>query len=56
MQEFDSATNDNSMLHPEEQPTDSDGTPKFGRLLLVLALSLLIVVGLTFGSMLYYTQ
>ncbi len=55
MQEFDSV-NDNPMQHPEEQPTGSDGTPKFGRLLLVLAFGVLMVVVLTFGSLAYYTQ
>ncbi|WP_308845615.1 hypothetical protein [Oxalicibacterium faecigallinarum] len=45
----------NPMQHPEEQPSGSDGNPKFGRLLLVLAASVLIVVALTFGSLAYYT-
>lgn len=56
MQEFDSPVNDNPMQHPEEQPSGSDGTPKFGRLLLVLAFGVLMVVALTFGSLAYYTQ
>lgn len=43
------------MDYPEEPPTDAGGTPKFGRLLLVLAASLLTVVALTFGSLAYYT-
>jgi hypothetical protein len=47
---------DNPMQHPDEQPSGSDGTPKFGRLLLVLALGVLIVVVLTFGSEAYYTR
>jgi hypothetical protein len=55
MQKSDSV-NDNPMQHPEEQPTGADGTPKFGRLLLVLAFGVLMVVALTFGSLAYYTQ
>jgi len=46
---------ENPMQHPEEQPSGTDGDPKFGRLLLVLAASVLIVVALTFGSLAYYT-
>jgi len=46
---------ENPMQHPEEQPSGTDGYPKFGRLLLVLAASVLIVVALTFGSLAYYT-
>jgi hypothetical protein len=44
----------NPMQHPEEQPSGADGVPKFGRLLLVLAFGVLIVVLLTFGSEAYY--
>lgn len=46
---------DNPMEHPDEQPAGSDGTPKFGRLLLVLLAAVLIVVALTFGSQAYYS-
>jgi len=46
---------DNNPMPPEEQSSDRDGDPKFGRLLLVLAASVLIVVALTFGSLAYYT-
>jgi len=31
------------------------GTPKFGRLLLVLAFALLMIVAITFGSEAYFT-
>ncbi|HTH45091.1 MAG TPA: hypothetical protein VL528_08415 [Oxalicibacterium sp.] len=44
----------NPMQHPEEQPSGADGNPKFGRLLLVLAFAVLLVVLLTFGSEAYY--
>lgn len=52
MQESDN----NPMQHPDEQPVGADGNPKFGRLLIVLAFGVLIVVGLTFGSLAYYTS
>jgi hypothetical protein len=52
MQESDN----NPMQHPEEQASGTDGNPKFGRLLIVLACGVLIVVGLTFGSLAYYTS
>lgn len=53
MQELD--PDNNSALHPEDPPSDSDGTPKFGRLLLLLAFGVALVVLLTFGSQAYYT-
>jgi len=36
-------------------PPSGDGTPKFGRLLIVLVLAMLMVVALTFGSEAYFT-
>ncbi|EKU83248.1 hypothetical protein ABIB42_003049 [Massilia sp. UYP32] len=41
-------------LPPSAQPS-GDGAPKFGRLLIVLALAMLLVVALTFGSEAYFT-
>lgn len=42
------------MEHPDEQPSGSDGTPRFGRLLLVLLAAVLAMVGLTvFSEWLY---
>jgi len=43
------------MSEPEREPrplpaSDDDGNPKFGRLLLVLAGALLLIVAITFGS------
>jgi hypothetical protein len=35
----------NPMNHPEEQQAGTDGTPKFGRLLIVLAIAV-VVIGL----------
>lgn len=49
----DSVKLDESQL--EETSSDSDGNPKFGRLLLLLAFGVAIVVALTFGSQAYYT-
>ena len=40
---------------PPSAPPSGDGTPKFGRLLVVLALAMLAVVALTFGSEAYFT-
>lgn len=36
------------------QPPATDGTPKFGRLLIVLVCVVLLIVGLTFASVSYY--
>jgi hypothetical protein len=47
--------NDKPMQHPEEQASGADGMPKFGRLLIVLALAVAIMVILTFGSEAYYS-
>lgn len=52
MQEQD---NNNPMHHPPEQPAGSDGNPKFGRLLIVLALAVLAVVVITFVSEALYS-
>jgi hypothetical protein len=46
---------DNPMHHPDEQPAGSDGSPKFGRLLLVLLVAVLAVVALAFGTQAYYS-
>jgi hypothetical protein len=47
--------NDNPMKHPVEQPTGSDGTPKFGRLLIVLVIAVLLIVAITFVSEALYS-
>jgi len=39
----------------EDVSSAADGNPKFGRLLLLLAFGVAIVVALTFGSQAYYT-
>lgn len=40
----------NPMNHPAQQPEGSDGSPKFGRLLLVLLGAVLVIVAITFIS------
>lgn len=47
--------NNNPMHHPAEQPTGSDGSPKFGRLLLVLLGAVLVIVALTLISEAMYS-
>jgi hypothetical protein len=42
------------MNHPDEQPSGSDGEPRFGRLLLVLIAAVMAMVALTvFSEWLY---
>jgi hypothetical protein len=43
------------MRHPDEQPVGVDGSPKFGRLLIVLVLVVLLIVAITFGSEAYFS-
>ena len=48
------------MTHPEKNPNlerqrDADGEPKFGRLLIVLLLAVLMVVAVTIGSQAYFS-
>jgi hypothetical protein len=45
----------NPMNHPEEQPAGTNDSPKFGRLLIVLVLAVLLIVGLTFVSEALYS-
>lgn len=46
----------NPMNHPEEQPSGSDGSPKFGRLLIVLVLAVIMMGVLTFVSEKYFSH
>ena len=55
MQELDTDGVKLDELQLEEISSDSDGRPKFGRLLLLLAFAVVIVAVLTFGSQAYYT-
>ena len=47
--------NNNPMHHPAEQPTGGDGSPKFGRLLLVLLGAVLVIVAVTLISEAMYS-
>ncbi len=46
---------DNPMNHPEEPATGSEGSPKFGRLLIVLVLSVILIGFITFASEWFYS-
>ncbi len=45
----------NPMNHPKEQPAGDDGSPKFGRLLLVLIAAVMLIVVITFASEAMYS-
>lgn len=46
----------NPMQHPDEPPTGTEGAPKFGRLLLVLAAAVMLIVLITFASEAYFSS
>jgi hypothetical protein len=46
---------ENPMHHPDEPPTGTDAAPKFGRLLLVLFLAVILIVVITFASEAFYS-
>lgn len=46
---------DNPMNHPEEQAVGSEGSPKFGRLLIVLVLAVILIGFITFASEWFYS-
>jgi len=50
-----SEKDDNPMGHPEEQPAGGDGSPKFGRLLLVLVGVVALIGMLTFATAAFYS-
>lgn len=45
----------NPMKHPDEQPGSMPDSPRFGRLLIVLVLAVLLVGVITVASEAYYT-
>lgn len=45
----------NPMNHPEEQQAGTDGSPKFGRLLIVLVLSVILIGFITYASEWFYS-
>ena len=42
--------------HETKEPEEANGVPKFGKLLIVLAFAVAIVVALTYGSKAYYSS
>jgi hypothetical protein len=42
--------------HPEEQPAGSDDAPKFGRLLIVLIIAVVLIGVITLGSEAYFSR
>jgi hypothetical protein len=46
----------NPMNHPTEQSAGSAGSPKFGRLLIVLAVVVMLIIAITLGSEAYYSR
>lgn len=46
---------DKSMQPAEQNLDEADGTPKFGRLLLVLISAVLLIVAITFATEAYYS-
>ena len=46
----------NPMNHPEEPVMGTDGEPRFGRLLVVLAVVVGIIVLVTWGSEAYFSR
>lgn len=53
MQEQDAG--DDSKRLPQPQAAETDDSPKFGRLLIVLALAVLIMAVITFASEAFYS-
>lgn len=49
-------SSDNPIKRPAELPAASDDSPKFGRLLVVLVLAVLVMVAITFASEAYYSK
>jgi len=45
---------DDTDVDKNAQQAPGDGSPKFGRLLIVLVLAVLLIVAITFGSQAYY--
>lgn len=47
---------DNPMHHPDEQTAGTDGSPKFGRLLIVLILVVVLIGIITVASEAYFSK
>ncbi|MDB5762162.1 MAG: hypothetical protein JWQ21_1157 [Herminiimonas sp.] len=46
----------NPMNHPDEQPCGTDGPPRFGRLLIVLAIAVILAALMSFISEAYFSR
>lgn len=46
----------NPMHHPEERPSGTDDSPKFGRLLIVLVLAVVLIGVITVASESYFSR
>lgn len=46
---------DDGLKNDPEQPAEGDGSPRFGRLLVVLICAVLLIVAITFGSEAYFS-
>lgn len=55
MNNLDDKTPDNPMDHPDEPASGVDGSPKFGRLLIVLVLSVALIGLITLASEAYFS-
>lgn len=47
---------ENPMQHPEEQPAGTSGAPRFGLLLIVLVLMVILIGIITFASEAYFSS
>ena len=47
--------NENPMQHPEEQPAGTSGSPRFGLLLIILVLAVILIGVITFASEAYFS-
>jgi hypothetical protein len=47
---------DNPMHHPEEQSAGTDDSPRFGRLLIILVLAVMLIGIITFASETYFSR
>ena len=55
MAELPEEPKSNPMNHPEDPSTGVDGSPKFGRLLIVLVLTVILLGFLTWGTEAFYS-
>jgi hypothetical protein len=47
---------DNPMHHPEEPSADTDDSPRFGRLLIILVLAVMLIGIITVASETYFSR